>query len=237
MLIADVELAEQRYQSEDERAERRQVQCCAVDLYGLLRTVTKRVGRLDLSLLVADRAAQAADDPHRLVAARWNLAHVLLANHQAEGAEAIAMQAAETLAPFVQAGDLGATALCGALTLLSALASVRQGQVWTARERVRAAVPLAERTGEHNVHWTAFGPTNVAMYAVSVEVEAGRRPGSVLGRRRQDCVVCFEVSYWLSQPDRVLRARIAHQWGLTRQPAAGVATAPGRDSTPGPASG
>jgi hypothetical protein len=64
-----------------------------------------------------------------------------------------------------------------------------------------------------------------------------RRPGSVLGRRRQDCVVCFEVSYWLSQPDRVLRARIAHQWGLTRQPAAGVATAPGRDSTPGPASG
>jgi hypothetical protein len=67
-----------------QRAERRQVQCCAVDLYGLLRTVAKRVGRLDLSLLVADRAiraAQAADDPHRLVAARWNLAHVLLANH------------------------------------------------------------------------------------------------------------------------------------------------------------
>lgn len=91
VLIADVELAEQRYQSEGERAERRQVQCCAVDLYGLLRTVTKRVGRLDLSLLAADRAAQAADDPHRLVAARWNLAHVLLANHQAEGAEAIAM--------------------------------------------------------------------------------------------------------------------------------------------------
>jgi hypothetical protein len=59
------------------------------------------------------------------------------------------------------------------LTLLGALASVRQGQVWTARERVRAVVPLAERTGERNVHWTAFGPTNVAMYAVSVEVEAG----------------------------------------------------------------
>jgi hypothetical protein len=38
---------------------------------------------------------------------------------------------------------------------------------------VRAVVPLAERTGERNVYWTAFGPTNVAMYAVSVEVEAG----------------------------------------------------------------
>jgi transcriptional regulator with XRE-family HTH domain len=176
VLIADTALAEQRYQSEDERPQRRQVQCCAVDLYGLLRTVAKRVGRVDLSLLVADRAiraAEAADDPHRLAAAHWNLAHVLLADHEAEGAEAVAMQAAATLAPFVQDGDVDATALYGALTLLGAVASVRQGEVWTARERVRAVVPLAERTGERNVYWTAFGPTNVAMYAVSVEVEAG----------------------------------------------------------------
>jgi transcriptional regulator with XRE-family HTH domain len=106
VLITDTALAEQRYQSEGKRPERRQVQCCAVDLYGLLRTVAKRVGRVDLSLLVADRAiraAEAADDPHRLAAAQWNLAHVLLADHEAEGAEAVAMQAAEALAPFVQA--------------------------------------------------------------------------------------------------------------------------------------
>jgi len=176
VLITDTELAKQRYQHEGEQAERRQVQCCAVDLYGLLRTVTKRVGRVDLSLLVADRAiraAEAADDPHRLAAAQWNLAHVLLADQEAEGAEAVALRAAERLAPLVQAGDGDATALCGALKLLGALASVRQGQVWSARERVRDVVALAERTGERNASWTAFGPTNVAMYAVSVEVEAG----------------------------------------------------------------
>ncbi|MGH3770899.1 MAG: hypothetical protein ACRDRW_05810 [Pseudonocardiaceae bacterium] len=62
-----------------------------------------------------------------------------------------------------------------------------------------------------------------------------RRPGSVLGRRRQDCVVYFEVNCWLHQPDHLLRARIAHQWQLTRQPAARVATTPRQDSTPGPA--
>jgi hypothetical protein len=62
-----------------------------------------------------------------------------------------------------------------------------------------------------------------------------RRPGSVLGRRRQDCVVYFEVSGWLGQPDTLLRARIAHQWQLTRQPAARVATTPHQDSTPDPA--
>ena len=176
VLITDTELAERRYQSAGERPECRQVQCCAVDLYCLLRTVAKRIGRVDLSLLVADRAiraAEAADDPHRVAAAQWNLAHVLLADHEAEGADAVAMRAAGILTPFVQAGDADATALCGALTLLGALASARQGEVWMARERVRAVVPLAKRTGERNVYWTAFGPTNVAMYAVSVEIEAG----------------------------------------------------------------
>lgn len=49
VLITDTELAKQCYQSEDARSERRQAQCCAVDLYGLLRTVAKRVGRVDLS--------------------------------------------------------------------------------------------------------------------------------------------------------------------------------------------
>jgi hypothetical protein len=62
-----------------------------------------------------------------------------------------------------------------------------------------------------------------------------RRPGSVLGRRRQDCLVYSEVSCWLGQPDTLLRARIAHQWQLTRHPAAHVATTPNQDSTPSPA--
>lgn len=175
-LIADVERAGRRHQAEADEAARRMVQGCSADLYGLLRTVAKRLGRVDLALLVADRgvrAAEAADDPHRLAAARWNLAHVLLAERQADGAEAVAMHAAEAMKLLAQADDLDATALYGALILLGAVASVRQGQVWTARQRVQAAVPLAARTGERNVFWTAFGPTNVAMHAVSVEVEAG----------------------------------------------------------------
>jgi hypothetical protein len=38
---------------------------------------------------------------------------------------------------------------------------------------VQAVEPLAKQTGERNTLWTVFGPTNVAMHAVSVEVEAG----------------------------------------------------------------
>lgn len=176
VLINDVVLAERAYDGESEAAQRRAVRRCAVDLYGLLRTVAKRMGRIDLALLVADRAiraAEAADDPLRLAAARWNLAHVLLAEREVEGAAAVAKQAADTIRPRVDAGDLDATAMYGALQLLGAMAGVRRGQVWAARERVHEAARLAERTGERNVCWTAFGPTNVAMHAVSVEVEAG----------------------------------------------------------------
>jgi transcriptional regulator with XRE-family HTH domain len=148
---------------------------CAVDLYGLVRTVTKRIGRVDLALLAADRglaAAEAADDPVRLAAARWNLVHVLLAQGQTDNAEAVALHAAEKLERHTR-DNLDALALLGSLRLLAAMASVRQGNAWTARDLVRSVVPLAERTGERNACWTAFGPTNVAMYAVSVEVEAG----------------------------------------------------------------
>lgn len=148
----------------------------AADLYCLLRTVTKRIGRGDLSLLVADRAVRAAeeaDDPVRLAGARWNLTQVLLADGQTEGAEAVAMHAVDDLRPFRANGNLDALALSGALLLIAAIAAVRNGDAWGARDRLRLASPLAEKTGERNTCWTAFGPTNVAMYAVSIEVESG----------------------------------------------------------------
>jgi transcriptional regulator with XRE-family HTH domain len=156
-------------------AARRQVERSAVDLYGLVRTVAKRVGRVDLALLAADRgiaAAEAAGNPVRLGAARWNLAHVLLAQDQPDGAEAVALRGAEAITPHV-GDDLDALAIHGSLQLVAAMASVRLGKPWLARDRVRAVRPLAQRTGERNVCWTAFGPTNVAIFAVSVEVEAG----------------------------------------------------------------
>ncbi|MGH3624005.1 MAG: hypothetical protein ACRDQ5_19815 [Sciscionella sp.] len=126
-----------------------------------------------------------------------------MADHEPEGAETVAMQAADTLDPLVEAGDLDAAALCGALTLLGAVASARQGQVWNARDRVRHAQPLAARTGERNVYWTAFGPTNVAMYAVSVEVEAGETAEALRLAERidhdQSPSIERRVAFWLDQ--------------------------------------
>lgn len=174
-LIADTESAVR--DSRTERVStRREVYGCASDLYGLLRTVTKRLGRVDLSLLAADRAvrsAETADDPLRLAASHWNMTQVLLADSSPDAAQAVAAKSAEQMRPLMINGNQKAIALYGSLILLEAVAAARNGDAWTARDRVRQAVPLAAKTGECNAYWTAFGPTNVAMYAVSIEVEAG----------------------------------------------------------------
>jgi hypothetical protein len=65
-----------------------------------LRTFTKRIGRTDLSLLAADRAvlaAETADDPVRIAAAKWNLGQILLAQGDADGAEEVTIRAVEDL--------------------------------------------------------------------------------------------------------------------------------------------
>ncbi|MGH3925864.1 MAG: helix-turn-helix domain-containing protein, partial [Pseudonocardiaceae bacterium] len=105
--------------------------------------------------------------------ARWNLTQVLLADGQAEGAESVAMHAADDLLPSLTADNLDAVALRGSLLLIATIAAARQEQGWIARDRLKDVVPLAALTGERNTGWTAFGPTNVAMYAVSIEMETG----------------------------------------------------------------
>lgn len=90
-----------------------------------------------------------------------------------EAAETVAVKAAEKLQPFLHDGAVPVTALYGSLLLLGAIAAARHGEAWKARDRIRHVAPLATHTGECNAYWTAFGPTNVAMFTVSVEVESG----------------------------------------------------------------
>jgi hypothetical protein len=54
------------------------------------------------------------------------------------------------------------------------VAAVRNNDPWTARDRLREkALPAARMTGDTNVMWTVFGPVNVGLHAVSVEMEMG----------------------------------------------------------------
>jgi transcriptional regulator with XRE-family HTH domain len=171
-------------------AERREVERVAADLYGLTRSVAKRSGRVDLAVIAADRgraAAENAEDPLRIAAARWNQAHAALATGHPAVAEAIAMDAACDLR-----GGSGPApaAVHGALLLVASVAAARRGDVWTARDRVRAIGPVATKTGEINTLWTAFGPTSVAMHAAAIELDAGENAVAVsiaASVRRERC--------------------------------------------------
>jgi hypothetical protein len=119
-LITDVQAAQRTLGPTAPEQERREAQRISADLYFLLRTFTKRIGRTDLSLLVADRgvlAAEAADDPVRMAAAKWNLGHILLAQGQGDGAEDVAMTAVEELRRDTADDDRDAVGIAGALSV------------------------------------------------------------------------------------------------------------------------
>jgi transcriptional regulator with XRE-family HTH domain len=176
-LITDVQSAQRGLDRGSSADLRREAQRISADLFFLLRTFTKRIGRTDLSLLVADRgvlAAEAADDPVRMAAAKWNLGHILLAQGQADGAEEVAVKAIEDLRREATDADHDAVGMTGALWLVSVVAAVRNNDPWTARDRLREkALPAARMTGDTNVMWTVFGPANVGLHAVSIEMEMG----------------------------------------------------------------
>ncbi|MEV8475970.1 helix-turn-helix transcriptional regulator [Streptomyces sp. NPDC051173] len=174
-LLADTEHTVRTHRTGNDEHARRETLRAAADLYGLLRSYCRRTGRVDLSLLVADRALRAAedaDDPLRIAAAQWNLGHVLLAQDETEGAEQVATQAAEQL--ISTPASSGRQALAGALELVAVTATARRRDWWKARHRLeRRAQPLAEQAGEGNTGWTVFGPTNVALHLLSIEMLAG----------------------------------------------------------------
>ncbi|MEU9337529.1 helix-turn-helix transcriptional regulator [Streptomyces sp. NPDC048290] len=176
-LVADAEHAARTSRAGTDAAERRAVLRAAADLYCLLRSYLRRTGRVDLATLAADRAmraAEGADDPLRIAAAQWNLGHVLLAAGQPAEAEELALRSAEKLAgePVAEADR---TAMGGALQLVAVVGAARRRQWGPARQRLREhAAPAARRVGDDsNLLWTVFGPTNVALHAVSIDMEAG----------------------------------------------------------------
>jgi transcriptional regulator with XRE-family HTH domain len=148
------------------------------ELYQLARQVLKHVGRIDLGAVVSDRAmryAEETEDPLLIAAATWSLAHAMLSDDMPVGSLEVAMKGREALESLLADGTPEHFSLYGGLLLVGAIASLRSGDPWRARELLREpAHKAALRVGDgHNYHQTVFGPTNVAMHMVSVEHEQG----------------------------------------------------------------
>ena len=158
----------------------RSVQACRQisELYRLARPVLKTVGRVDLCGLVSDRAmryAEETEDPLLIAAATWSLGHAMLSDDMPGGAADLAMRGSAALEPLLPEGTPEHFSLYGGLLLVGAIASLRTGDPWRARELLREpARKAALRVGEgHNYHLMVFGPTNVGIHMVSVEHEQG----------------------------------------------------------------
>jgi transcriptional regulator with XRE-family HTH domain len=145
--------------------------------YQATAAVMAKLREVDAGWVAGERsiaAAEQADAPLLAAAGAFRIAHAFLSGNQTEEALETARAAADALEPGVADGPPELVAMWGALNLVGAVAATRTAQEDTAREYMRNAEDAARRLGtDRNDFHTEFGPTNVALHAVSIAVELG----------------------------------------------------------------
>jgi hypothetical protein len=164
--------------------QRRHAGKVAADVYILARGVLKHIGRIDLAHLAADRAmryAEESGDPLITAWAHWNLGQSMLTDDMHDIAYQVARIGMERLEPQLPDGDHRHLSVFGGLHLMAAIAASRSGDAEGARELLRGRVQqIAQRVDETRpMIGLFFGPQNVAMHMVAVELEA-RRPADAI---------------------------------------------------------
>jgi transcriptional regulator with XRE-family HTH domain len=139
-----------------------------------------KLGDAGLAWVSADRCLRFAIDAQRpslIGIAHYQVACALLAAQHVAVAEQTATIAAEQLAsvaikPRIRRDE--ALSVQGALVLLLAVIAARRDDGHVAKRHLLEASHLAEQLGRNdNRLWTAFGPTNVAIHELSVQVALG----------------------------------------------------------------
>ena len=139
-----------------------------------------KLGDAGLGWVSADRCVRFATDaarPSLVGIAHYQVACALLAAQHVAVAEQTAALAAEQLTgvaakPHIRRDE--ALSVRGALVLLLAVIAARRDDGHGAKRHLREASHLAEQLGRNdNRLWTAFGPTNVAIHELSVQVALG----------------------------------------------------------------
>jgi hypothetical protein len=122
-------------------------------------------------------AADAAGDPLLRGHAAYVLASAATACGSNQRGQTIAERAVDDLSRHL--GLPGGPEVLGSLHLIAALASRRRQRIDDSRDWLTQAAGLARRTGETNTLGMFFGPTNVDLWRMNIEVEAGD-PGRVV---------------------------------------------------------
>lgn len=132
----------------------------------------KNLNAADLAWIAADRGRQAAlrvEDPLWSAVAAFSVAQGLLSL----GANTGAAQTAEAASAAVPRDTKEGLQVYGMQCLTAAFSAVASGRRGDADAPLAEAREVANRTGECNAFWLAFGPVNVNLWQVSIAVEAG----------------------------------------------------------------
>jgi transcriptional regulator with XRE-family HTH domain len=143
----------------------------------------------DFALLGLDRAQAAArqtDSPLMSAMMNNSVSWIFLRTGRLADSERVAVATADDIEPGFRSSPAEHIAVYGGLLLSAMTAAARDERYAMARELLKVARAAAERLGDDSTdRWTTvFGPTSVAMQAVSVEAAAGEW-GTALTLARQ----------------------------------------------------
>lgn len=150
------------------------------DTYQAAAAMLAKISENDAAWIAADRAATVAEqlsDPLLVAASLFRMAHVFISLRQLAQAQQVAQEAVHALEPLVSDGQdspVQAMSLYGAFHLVLAVVAARENHRAQAQNHLNAAREMAARlNGDRNDFGTEFGPTNVALHAVSIAVDLG----------------------------------------------------------------
>jgi transcriptional regulator with XRE-family HTH domain len=144
--------------------------------YRVTSGMLDRIGEPHLPWIAAERAGAAADrsgDPLLIAGAAWRWSVVVRHAGELQDSHDIPVAAAERLAPDLDRASPQELSVYGSLLLKGAVAAASLDDRRAVTEYLHRAEAVAERTGEANHFWFAFGPANVAIHRVWLDLELG----------------------------------------------------------------
>ncbi|MET7426633.1 helix-turn-helix transcriptional regulator [Dactylosporangium sp. NPDC005555] len=144
------------------------------DVYHLAQQMLASWAEPELVWVAADRGmatAQASGDPLAISSAAWCVGNMLRAVGRMEEATDLVLDASASIADDVRPE---ARTMRGALFAHASVSAAKEysyGDAWRYWDQAGQAIT---GIGDYTHPWTVFGTTNLAIHAVSIEVDSGR---------------------------------------------------------------
>lgn len=143
-------------------------------VYRVTSGMLDRLGEPHLPWVAAERsmhAAQESGDPLLIAGGAWRLAVVLRHAGRLRESTDAPVAAADALRPHL--GSPESYSMYGSLMLKGAVGAATLGDHRAARDFLKEASNAADKIGDRNDFWLAFGPKNISIHQVWLSLELG----------------------------------------------------------------